>query len=60
MSKAYERLCAFVRAVTPAMTTQWEEPFRGEPSVFVCNHAGAFGPSTCVPSFLYGSIATHG
>ena len=43
MSKAYERLCAFVRAVTPAMTTQWEEPFRGEPSVFVCNHAGAFG-----------------
>lgn len=44
MSKAYERLCAFVRAVTPAMTTQWEEPFRGEPSVFVCNHAGAFGP----------------
>ena len=47
MSKAYERLCAFVRAVTPAMTTQWEEPFRGEPSVFVCNHAGAFGPDMC-------------
>lgn len=60
MSKAYERLCAFVRAVTPAMTTQWEEPFRGDAIGLVCNHAGAFGPSTCVPSFPCGSIATPG
>ena len=44
MSKAYQRLCAVIPAVTPSMTTQCEEPFAGRPAVFVCNHAGAFGP----------------
>ncbi|MDD3409638.1 MAG: hypothetical protein PHY12_02395 [Eubacteriales bacterium] len=26
------------------MQTLWQEPFTGEPSVFICNHAGALGP----------------
>ena len=44
MSKSYQALCSFVRACTPRMKTVWAEPFSGAPSVFVCNHAGAFGP----------------
>lgn len=44
MGKLYRSLAAFCRAVTPRMITTWEEPFAGEPCVFVCNHAGAFGP----------------
>lgn len=33
-----------VRIVTPRMETQWEAPFAGHPSVFVCNHDRAYGP----------------
>ena len=44
MGRLYRCLRAVVRAVTPRMTTTWEEPFSGNPSVFVCNHVGAFGP----------------
>ena len=43
-TKAFKILSGVVRAITPAMRTTWTEPFSGEPSVFVCNHAGAFGP----------------
>ena len=41
MGRLYRCLRAVVRAVTPRMTTSWEEPFSGNPSVFVCNHVGA-------------------
>ena len=45
MSKRmYRVLSAMIRGVTPRMKTIWEEPFDGEPCVFVGNHAGAFGP----------------
>ena len=44
MGRLYRCLRAVVRAVTPRMTTTWEEPFSGNPSIFVCNHVGAFGP----------------
>ncbi len=45
MSKGmYRVLSALIRGVTPRMKTIWEEPFDGEPCVFVGNHAGAFGP----------------
>ena len=40
MGRLYRCLRAVVRAVTPRMTTTWEEPFSGNPSVFVCNHVG--------------------
>ena len=51
MGRLYRCLRAVVRAVTPRMTTTWEEPFSGNPSVFVCNHVGAFGPIDMVVKF---------
>lgn len=44
MSKLYDVLRGFIRAVTPKMTVEWTVPFDGEPAVFCPNHAGAFGP----------------
>ena len=45
MSKAYFFLAELVRRCTSKMTTRWAaEPDGTEPCVFVCNHAGAFGP----------------
>ncbi len=37
--------------ITPKMTTTWEEPFSGKPSIFVCNHVGALGPIDMVAKF---------
>ena len=45
MSKMYFFLAKMLRHITPKMTTHWaQEPDGSEPCVFVCNHAGAFGP----------------
>ena len=33
-----------VRTFCPKMKTIWEEPFRGNPSIFACNHDRAYGP----------------
>lgn len=50
-----KRLFVFLRGIarhcTPKMKTVWKEPFQGEPCVFVCNHAGAFGPIDMVAKF---------
>ena len=42
--KAFECLRAAVAFFTPKMCTAWAEPHDGEPCVFVCNHARAYGP----------------
>lgn len=44
LKKSYRFLRGLVRAVTYRMRTEWAEPFTGEASVFICNHAGALGP----------------
>lgn len=44
VKRMYRVLRSLVRGVSPRMKTVWEEPFAGEACVFVCNHAGAFGP----------------
>ena len=44
LNKRYRRLRGLVRRTMPPMTTEWAEPFDGQPSVFCPNHAGAFGP----------------
>ena len=41
---SYRFLRGVVRTFTPNVQTFWEEPFCGEPSIFVCNHARAMGP----------------
>ena len=59
MSRMYRALSAMVRTLTPRMNVSWAEPFCGEPSVFVCNHAGAFGPiDMCVKFPLRDSCYT--
>ena len=44
MGKLYRSLAWMWKHCTRPMETRWEEPFIDEPSVFVPNHAGAFGP----------------
>lgn len=44
MKPFYLALRAFLKAVTPNMTTLWEEPFDGGLAVFCPNHAGVWGP----------------
>ena len=44
MKKSYVFLRGVVRLFSRKMTTEWTQPFNGEPSVFCPNHAGAFGP----------------
>ncbi|MCE5343896.1 MAG: hypothetical protein LLF96_10010 [Eubacteriales bacterium] len=44
LKMSYRFLRGLVRVCTYHMRTEWEQPFTGEPSVFVCNHAGAMGP----------------
>lgn len=51
MGKLFNVLEKIVRAVTPKMDITWEEPFAGEPSVFVGNHVGAMGPIDMVVHF---------
>lgn len=60
MGRLYRCLRAVVRAVTPRMTTTWEEPFSGNPSIFVCNHVGAFGPIDMVVKFRCGTKCACG
>ena len=44
LKRSYRFLRGFVRVVSYRMRTEWAVPFTGEPSVFICNHAGALGP----------------
>ncbi len=44
LKKSYRFLRGLVRLCARPMRIQWARPFTGEPSVFVCNHAGALGP----------------
>lgn len=44
MGKLYNVLIGMYRGLSPKFTTTWAEPFVDEPCVFICNHAGAFGP----------------
>lgn len=44
MGKLYQGLVAICRAFSPKFTHLWAEPFVDEPCIFVCNHAGAYGP----------------
>ena len=53
MGKLFNGLKVLFRLTMPKMETVWEEPFRGEPCVFVPNHAGAFGPIDMVAKFPY-------
>ncbi len=43
-SSLYKFVRGAVRLFTPSMKTTWSEPFRGTPSIFVCNHDRAYGP----------------
>lgn len=51
MGRLFCTLKWFYRHLTRSMTTSWEEPFSGEPCVFVCNHVGAMGPIHMVIDF---------
>ncbi|HNW87790.1 MAG TPA: hypothetical protein PLP25_07980 [Candidatus Limiplasma sp.] len=42
--RSYRFLRGLVRITSYRMRTEWAVPFTGEPSVFICNHAGALGP----------------
>lgn len=53
MGRLYRVLVKICRAITPRMKTIWAEPFVDEPCVFVCNHAGAFGPIDMCTKFPY-------
>jgi len=51
VKKSFLRLRAVVRALTPDMTTEWAEPFDGQPAVFCPNHAGLYGPLDMMAHF---------
>ncbi|MEA4999454.1 MAG: hypothetical protein VB087_08720 [Candidatus Limiplasma sp.] len=44
IKRSYRFWRGVARRFSPRMQAQWEVPFTGEPSVFICNHAGAYGP----------------
>lgn len=44
LKRSYRFLRGLIRICTYRMRVEWQQPFTGEPSVFICNHAGAFGP----------------
>ena len=44
LKKSYRFWRGLIRVFGYPMRTEWAVPFTGEPSVFICNHAGAFGP----------------
>lgn len=44
MGRLFSALKWIYQRVTPKMTIEWAEPFIDEPCIFICNHAGAFGP----------------
>ena len=49
--KLYCTLRSLISIFTPKMTTTWEVPFDGEPSVFCPNHVGALGPISMMAHF---------
>jgi len=51
LKKSYRFLRGVVRVCTRRMRVEWATPFTGEPSVFICNHAGAMGPIHICASF---------
>lgn len=53
MGKRFYRFLRGVarKFIAPKMTTEWEVPFDGEPCIFVCNHAGAYGPIDMMARF---------
>lgn len=53
MGKLYEVLTSIYRTITPNYKITWAEPFIEEPCVFICNHAGAFGPIDMCSFFPY-------
>lgn len=44
MGRLFRVLKRIYRAISRKMTIEWAEPFIDEPCVFICNHAGAWGP----------------
>lgn len=44
LKRSYRFLRGLIRLCTYRMRVEWAVPFTGEPSVFICNHAGALGP----------------
>jgi len=44
LKKSYRFLRGLIRLCTYRMRVEWAVPFTDEPSVFICNHAGALGP----------------
>ena len=40
----YHFIQPFVRLVIPKLEAVWQEPWSGEPTIFVCNHERALGP----------------
>lgn len=44
LKRSYRMLRGMVRLLSRRMRTEWAVPFTDEPSVFICNHAGALGP----------------
>lgn len=51
--KAYRAMRRMLQIFSHKMTCHWEEPFDGEPCVFVGNHAGVFGPIDMCAKFPY-------
>ena len=51
--RSYRFLRGLVCVFSPRMRTEWAVPFTGEPSVFICNHAGAFGPIDICAKFPF-------
>lgn len=48
-SRFYRSLRWVLHWATPKMKTIWQQPYEGEPAVFVCNHDRAYGPiAMCV------------
>ncbi len=44
LKSSYRFWRGLVRLLVKPMHVTWAVPFTGEPSVFICNHAGALGP----------------
>ena len=51
MPTAYSVVRKLYTALTPAYETVWTQPLPEGPCVFICNHAGAFGPVDMVCKF---------
>lgn len=51
MGRAYRCLSTVYRVCSRKMKAEWAVPFTDEPSVFVVNHAGAYGPMDMCTKF---------